>query len=300
MKAAQVCYRKLLITVDSKLIEHISAVLFDCGTLGIEEREDGLISYFPGSTTIEQINAAMDNAKGILNGLGLSSEFTFTIEDLPHTDWTTEWKKGLNPIEAGDKLVILAPWHEYSGDRLRIVIEPAMAFGTGHHATTLMCLEEIEAAALNTKDSLLDIGTGTGILAIAAARLGFTQVIAIDNDPVAVETARENVELNNAARVEVVQNTSNDLNIAPRARGFDTIVCNLTSETIKNLLDKILEAAAPNGTIILSGILKEQEAEIFHYLSLRNIKYVRVKNIGDWVCLSFTPGNCTPLRVAVS
>jgi ribosomal protein L11 methyltransferase len=293
-------YRKLLIAVDSKLIELISAVLFDSGTLGIEEGDDGLIAYFSGETTIEQIHAIMDSAKHILNGLGLSCRFTFTIEDLPHTDWTTEWKKGLNPIEAGDKLVILAPWHEYSGNRLRITIEPAMAFGTGHHATTFMCLEEIEAAAQDNNKSLLDIGTGTGILAIAAARLGFTRVAAIDTDPVAVETARKNVELNNAAGVEVTQNTPDGLNIRPPDRGFDTIVCNLTSETIKNLLDKILDVAASKGTVILCGILKEQEAEIFHYLSLRNIKNIRAEYSGDWVCMSFTRGHSAPLCGAVS
>ncbi|RMG67204.1 MAG: 50S ribosomal protein L11 methyltransferase [Nitrospirae bacterium] len=184
----------------------------------------------------------------------------------------------------GDSLVVVAPWHKYSGDRIKIIIEPGMAFGTGHHGTTRMCLEEIEELARRGCRSLLDVGTGTGILAIAARKLGFTEVVGVDIDPEAVTIAVENARINGVEEVRFFCKPVREVE-----GSFDLIAANLTAQTIKDLMDDMLRHLKGDGFLILSGILSEQKEEIEELLRQRGISCLKVRELEGWLTFLASP-----------
>jgi len=256
------------------------ALILDGPCSGIEEREDGFLACFPEGTSRGAILNIMTRGKERVAASGIMDTYEIGIEEIPHTDWSVQWKERFIPVETGEKIVIVAPWHIVEGTRIPIVIEPAMAFGTGDHATTQLCLEAVEHSARKIPGgSLLDIGTGTGILAIAGARLGFGHVTAIDNDPVAVEIAQQNSVMNRTPWIDV---SDTPLNAVPGK--YDVITANLTSETIKTLFRDILKRLTRGGTCIFSGILDSQKDAMLAFFSGQGILDVSVQERGGW-CL---------------
>lgn len=174
-------------------------------------------------------------------------------------DWEHSWKRFIKPRRVGKTFWVTPPWLTPPKFRRRrvITIEPGMAFGTGTHATTRGCMEFLEVAAEklgNKKFTGLDVGTGAGILAIALAMLGATDIWAIDNDPVAVKVARENLRANGVeAKVRL-----SGIKLTAIRRAFAVVVANLTAETILELTEALVKRAAPKGFIILSGILHQK------------------------------------------
>lgn len=254
--------------------------LFDIGALGIEEKDDGIIAFFPQEIDRKELTESLEVLREMLKEAG--DRLSFRIERLKGKDWNREWKKGIKPIFVGDRLVILAPWHRYNGDRERIVIEPGMAFGTGHHPSTEICLEVIERISKERKGSLLDIGTGTGILAIAASILGFRPVVAIDIDPTAIETARKNLTLNHAQNIRLIHASPQGI----KGR-FSCIAANLTAVSIMQSLEAILSLREGNSTTILSGILKGQEVALLKTLNHTGIYSVDVVEKEGWIGMVF-------------
>jgi ribosomal protein L11 methyltransferase len=230
----------------------------EAGALGTESREapDALISvvaYFAAPPESEGIRAALFDALRLYE-LPSSSVHAMTLGEVADKDWLGEWKKGWQPVAVGARLVIAPPWSEVpeqEAGRIVIRIEPGMAFGTGTHETTRLCLAAIERYFRG--GSLLDVGTGTGILAIAAALLyAQSRVEACDTDADAVSIARENARLNNVAgrigfRVGSVEATTGS---------FDVVCANLTADVIAPLLPALVGATC--GRLILSGILDSQ------------------------------------------
>ena len=153
-----------------------------------------------------------------------------------------------------------------------------MAFGTGEHPTTLLCLEAIEECAFSGRSgSLLDIGTGTGILAIAAAKLGFSDITAIDNDPVAVKIALDNIRKNNITNTKI-----SDDPLSSIKGTFNVVVANLTSETIKTLFDDIVKRLNKGGTGIFSGILEEQVDDMLSFFRSRGMQHAESREQNGW------------------
>jgi ribosomal protein L11 methyltransferase len=258
--------------------------LYSCS--GVEEHDNGFYAYFSiikDEELKEIISDLIIKAKRSL----LEGVFTYEIEQIPLIDWAEDWKKYYKPIRVGKKITIRAPWHDEDSGRINILIVPSMAFGTGEHPTTQMCIAEIEKIATNRLPrSLLDIGTGSGILAIAASKLGFSDILALDIDLLALEKARENIILNGAKNIELSSQPLERLN-----KRFDVVVANLTAKIIKDNIDKILSTMAPNSVCILSGILKEQEVEIVKIIEEKQTQeglcYIRVRNKKNWVTISF-------------
>ena len=180
------------------------------------------------------------------------------FRELAEEDWANAWKKHYHVVRIGQRIVIKPPWQEHKRQPDEVVIEldPGMAFGTGLHPTTRMCLQAVEEH-LKPGDRVLDLGTGSGILAIAAAKLGAGSVLALDNDPLAVRTA-----LSNAKSNEVQNVVTAELGSLDKAAGeFDLVLVNILARVIIELADQgLVDRVRPTGLIILAGIVVEQEA----------------------------------------
>lgn len=204
---------------------------------------------------------------------------TRTVED---QDWVRATQSQFEPIPVGERLLIVPSWHVQEAlrredGRLALVIDPGLAFGTGSHPTTHMCLEWLEQADLGGK-RVIDYGCGSGILAIAAARLGAAQVIGIDIDPQALVSARENARVN---RVEVAVQSSSD----PLPPPADVVVANILSNPLKLLAPMLVSLVAPGGALVLSGVLERQIDEVGQfYGETLPVTAWRVRD--GWACLA--------------
>lgn len=198
-------------------------------------------------------------------------------------DWTEAWKKRLRVLRVGDRIVIQPSWLEYAPEPGDIVIrlDPGMAFGTGLHPTTQMCLHSLEGLVRPGMD-VLDVGTGSGILAIAAAKLGAKSVLAVDNDPQAVRVARSNIVSNDAH--EIVQVRRGPLSDVDRS--YDVVVVNILARVIVELLEEGLsERLGIDGIFIAAGITEDKAYEVTAAFEERGLKLLDQLRQDDWVSL---------------
>ncbi len=210
------------------------------------------------------------------------AQFQFIDEE----DWAEAWKTHYKPITIGTRLLIQPAWLPLEGkDRLPILLDPGMAFGTGTHPTTQLCLVAIEDY-LQTGQSVIDIGCGSGILSIAAAKLGAGQVLAIDIDSVALQNARKNIELNDATDIVMLSHGSLDLLLQeiPSARvPAHLVVANIITKTLEELIySGLSQIILPAGTLILSGILDHQVAIIQSACEEANLRIIETRSLDDW------------------
>ena len=269
------------VPVESK--EALLSKLRDMGSLGFIERDENTAAYFDAAKDIRQIIDELSAFREVLKASGLDPEFSFTHGLLADKDWNEDWKKSFVPIEAGDNLLIVPSWIKPETERTVIVIEPGRAFGTGHHETTRTCLGLIEKYARDNKGKRhLDIGTGSGILAIGAIILGLDSAVGVDTDPPAVEAARYNIELNSVRNVTIMLG-----DVSSVEGRFDLITANLISETLINIAGQISERLAPNGIAILSGMLTGQEEGVIKAIEGQGLR-LNVTIVDDkWVTLVF-------------
>jgi ribosomal protein L11 methyltransferase len=248
----------LTLTTDLPLADALSSELWDHGASGVEVR-DGEATPMPGQPRPPPGRAILvawfpdrDRAAAAADDLGGD------VAEVPDEDWGETWKKGLGPMTIGRVFVrpswIDAPVPEGLAE---VVLDPGMAFGTGTHPTTSLCLAALsDLLAARPGASVLDVGTGSGLLAIGARKLGAGRVAGNDNDPVAVDVARENAERNGAA----IELTTEPL---PDIRGpFDLVVANILANTLVELAPQIAAQLASGGAVLLSGILGPQEEEV--------------------------------------
>lgn len=210
------------------------------------------------------------------------------VRQLAEEDWAEAWKKGYRVQHIGQRLVIVPSWEAYTPQDHEVVIrlDPGMAFGTGLHPSTRLCLQALEAW-VRAGDGVLDVGTGSGILAIAAAKLGAASVVGVDLDPVAVEVARENVRLNGVAdRVEIEEGTVEML--SPRPRSVDRIVVNILADVVIALTPVLAACLRPTGTLIASGIIQEQAGTVVETFESAGLRTVERRQEKDWVALIAT------------
>lgn len=212
------------------------------------------------------------------------------IRQLAETDWAEAWKAHYHVLHVGQRLVIKPTWCEYVArpDERLIEIDPGMAFGSGLHATTRLCLELLEAY-VQPGVRVLDVGTGSGILAIAAAKLGAAQVLALDNDPVAVRVARENVMTNGLGSHVSVQEGTLTWPLpgcgGEGKPGWDVMVANLLAETIVEMAPAFAALLAPGATLITSGIIDERAGQVVEALHQYGLPVTERRDDGEWVAL---------------
>ncbi len=198
-------------------------------------------------------------------------------------DWAHTWKAFYQPVRVGRKVVVRPPWRDYEeapGDVV-VILDPGMAFGTGTHPTTRLAMMGLEAA-ITPGDTVLDVGTGSGVLAIAAAKLGAASVDANDIEPVAVRSARENVGRNDlTVAVRVEEGTAGA--DGPFPGTYSLVVANIIARVLIELVDGITTAVAPGGTLVLAGIIEGREADVIGAYAARGFTVTDRDQIEDWV-----------------
>jgi ribosomal protein L11 methyltransferase len=249
----------LRVELPSALVEAVSSFLFDEGANGILTEDDAEPARIEASVPAaekERVEAALGR---YLAALGQVDAVVTPVE-VAEVDWAAVARAHHRPMAVGKRLLIAPPWDvPEAGGRELLVLEPGMAFGTGQHATTRTCLEAIEELVdAGGIASALDVGTGSGILALALARLGVPDVVAVDVDPAVLPIARATLDANGAAGVALAGGTAVTI-----ARRFDVVVANLLAGTIVAEADVLARTVAAGGRLVLSGILADQAAAVW-------------------------------------
>jgi len=259
------------------LIQRLSA----SGCLGMIENDGALIAYFPETIDRDAVTCELALLKTLLEKAGYDNELACEETLIPEKDWNETWKKEFKSIEVGERFAVLPPWEKLRNDRINIVIDPAMAFGTGHHETTRSCLALMEKYPRKTSlDSFLDLGTGTGILAIAARKLGCRHVVGIDTDILAVDAAKENIVINQVPDVLILQGSTSEVH-----ETFDVIAANLISGVLVLIAPELFTLLKPAGIAILSGILIGQEDEVIEAMGQAGLTLLEKYPDGKWMSL---------------
>ena len=205
-------------------------------------------------------------------------------------DWLTSWKKYWAPELVGNHFLILPCWinlNEKFKDKQIIKIDPGAAFGTGSHPSTYLCLEKMENILFSDK-KVLDIGSGSGILSVAARLLGAKEVCAVDNDYLAINSTKSNFQLNfgNLNKLNTYLGSFNEVILKNQLEQFDFVLCNILAEVIKGMIPNIYKCLRNNGEVIFSGILNSQKDEIIKILIQHDLKLLDVSTRKDWACIS--------------
>lgn len=264
--------------------ELANAVLFDLGATGtvtLEEAGESLKlgAYFEESEDAAALAQEIDSEFALAGQR--QSLLGITVSEVADQDWMQKWKEGFEPLSVGRRLIVAPSWKlpTDAAGRNVIQIDPGQAFGTGTHETTRLCLEALETYWRG--GNLLDVGTGTGILAIAAALLEKdTRVTAVDIDPLAVEVARENVAVNKVeGAIEVFEGQPADY----AGRGFDAVVANLTAEVIVAVMRELAACLKAEGVMILSGILTPLGDDVARAAEEAGLMVIERREAGEWL-----------------
>ena len=266
------------VELDEAAYEAVEYALMEAGALGTETTDRGVTAYFADTPSRERVRDELFEALRIYE-LPTSSVRDMNVREVAQRDWLEEWKQNWQPVEIG-RFIIAPPWSNLKDthDRLVVRIEPGMAFGTGTHETTRLCLDAMQKHFAG--NSFLDVGTGTGILAIAAAKLiPDARVEACDTDETAIAIARENAELNGVSR---------HINFRPGSvedstASADLVCANLTADVISRMLPALVGLTC--GKLILSGILETQIETVRASLHGCGIDDFEITQDGEWIAL---------------
>ena len=299
---------KIELSVSPDLVDAVSNFLTEIGVPGVyqEELEPQAPGDFEVSATREVLKAYIPvdirlehriaSLKTYLNSLtqlfpGLE-EPGYEAETIEDQDWGEEWKKYFKPIRVSKNIVIKPTWERYApaGRDIVIDIDPGMAFGTGQHPSTRMCLEAIEDIILKyrtiKKWRVLDVGTGTGILGISCAKLGAERVVCVDIDKKAAEIARENVMINHVEdRVEIINRDVNTIR-----EPFDLIVANLTAKILIRLRTHLMSLIENGGYLVISGIIDQNKSDIESHFLTGKFTLHHIITEKEWVCYILQKG----------
>lgn len=239
--------------------------------------------YIPeGSDLTDKLNVikfSLNNLKKYMD-IGLGSVETNLVHE---EDWENSWKKYYNPVKIGDRIVVKPDWESYEkkDGEIIISIDPGMAFGTGTHDTTKMCIQMLDEFV--KKDmAIADVGCGSAILSIAAAKLGARKVLAIDIDTVAVRVAQENVKKNNVSDIiEVIRSDG----LAGTQVKYDIVIANIIADVIIKITEDVKNSLNNGGIFITSGIIKDRENDVSSRLTSEGFSIIKRITSGEWVAL---------------
>lgn len=286
------CWRAVSLVAPIELGEAISNFLMEQGATGIEEVDEDskgirLKTYFLQNGREKRGLRALQR---YLRSLRMMDSEIPSIQiettPIPDQDWGESWKRFFRPVQVTSKFVVKPPWFStrLKRNQISIDITPGMAFGTGTHATTKLCIRALEETLKNRVLTVLDVGTGSGILSIVAARLGAREVLGLDTDGEAAEMARENVGRNRVSDVVKIRKGS----IGKIRTRFDLVVANIDLKSLKRMRWPLLRHLRSKGFLILSGILEEEGEKIRqYYLETGLLKWTESTQEGEWVCIIF-------------
>jgi ribosomal protein L11 methyltransferase len=271
---------ELTVPVEASAAEAVENFLFEQGCLGIEELAGTIKGYFHEAQIPYRLKRSLLLFIQNLQDLG----FTAGVPDfrkIEAQDWSSQWQKWFKPIRISRSIIVKPPWENWpyrSGETV-VTIMPRMAFGTGTHETTQLCLSLLEAV-LQPHQCVLDVGTGSGILAIAAALMGASRVLAVDTDIDAISNAEENSVTNHVNhRLEI---RLGSLEAVDR-ESFDLILANINRMVLLNLLLRMRHLLNPEGGIILSGILETERPVLEKAIEDSGYSILRFQQIGEWI-----------------
>ena len=272
--------------------EAVSNFLIEQGAKGIEELDgdlkwERLRTYFPQDGKEKRVLHALHRYLKSLKKISPEiPRAQIKTASLPEQDWGENWKRFFKPVQVTSRFVVKPPWSKIRLKRGQIPIDitPGMAFGTGTHATTILCIQALEERLQKRGLSVLDVGTGSGILSIIAAKLGAREVWGVDIDGVAVENARENVEKNHVSDIVKIRKGS----IGNLQKKFDVVVANIDLKSLRRVRRPLLSHLKNQGFLILSGILEEEKARLGqHFIETGLLQWEEDSQEGEWVCLTF-------------
>ncbi|WP_260284735.1 50S ribosomal protein L11 methyltransferase [Peribacillus aracenensis] len=305
-------WSEFAIQTTNEAVEPVSNILHEAGASGVviedplelvKEREnvfgeiyhlnpddypnEGVVikAYLPVNSflgdTIDAIKESINNL--LLFDIDLGKNVV-SISEVNEEEWATAWKKYYNPVKISERFTIVPTWEDYtpvSSDELIIELDPGMAFGTGTHPTTVMCIQALERT-VQPGDLVVDVGTGSGVLSIAAALLDAKRIQSLDLDEVAVQSAQQNVELNNVQdKVSVSQGNLLD-GVNEQA---DIVVANILAEVIMRFTDDVAKVVKPGGYFIASGIIQTKKQDVKEAIIASGFTVEETILMEDWVAI---------------
>jgi ribosomal protein L11 methyltransferase len=257
-----------------------------CDVQGIEENSGETIFYVNGEEWDVSRQALLDEFvidNKLITFLGR--------EEIQQRDWNAEWEASIQPERATERLVITPSWHAEAAREMKsqhtIVIDPKMSFGTGHHETTRLCLRAIESMDCKGK-TVLDLGTGTGVLAIYALMLGARHAVAVDTDDWSIQNAHENRLLNHIDESQLEIRAGMLASVVNRDEQFDILIANIHRNVLLEIADDLHSHAADHSTLILSGLLVYDGEEIRARYESAKFKFAGQTQENEWISLTFT------------
>lgn len=282
-------YLEISISANQVQQELLIPTMIELGCDGFQEMDNSLLCYIDKSRwTNEKYLSLKNDLKRILQIVSVNSAVEF--REIVEENWNEQWERSLRPIEVGDKLAIKPSWCDYENNDNRIVIQidPKMSFGTGYHETTRLTLRLLEkyidvGFSPPKADSMLDVGTGTGILAIAAIKLGATSAVGIDNDKWSIDNANENVIANRVDdKIEISDKTLTEFTDG----SYNLIAANLTLNTNIELLDEFRRILCGDGTLLLSGLLDKDKEEMIQHLTAKRFSVIELISENEWIAIA--------------
>jgi ribosomal protein L11 methyltransferase len=296
---------KIVFDADDNLFagELIANLLFESGMQGVVEedpklepaedwaedsidrpRQHAVVGYFPKNRQANNHRRVLDDRLAALKE-NFALRYQLSYKELDEEDWAEAWKAFFKPRKIGRKIVVKPTWCSYSADSGDIVLEldPGMAFGTGTHPTTALCINLIEDY-LQNGDSFLDVGTGSGILMIAAARLGAGFVCGLDKDPLAIKVAAANLALNGVDSRKFSLKTGNLLSGIEKK--YDFIVANIFTHVILELLDYLHQALVKGGIFVCSGIFEKNSTLVNARMKKMGFEILEIREQEEWAAIA--------------
>ncbi len=260
---------------DQQLKDILIALLTEAGAEGFEEGRDYLKVFIP------EWNFDEPSYKQIIEQNCLK----YSISVIEDRNWNADWEAGFQPVTIDDFCIIRAAFHEANpAVQHNIIITPKMSFGTGHHATTHMMVKAMGGIAFNGS-KVFDFGTGTGVLAILAEKLGAENITAIDNDAWSIENAEENFNSNNCAKILLISSE-----VIPVEEVYDVILANINRNIILQNMGAIKQHLAKDGVVLLSGLLSGDEAVIMEEARSQDLTISQRFEMSGWICLLLVNG----------
>jgi ribosomal protein L11 methyltransferase len=262
---------------DEAVKDILIAELADLGFDGFEETETGLYSYIDSAKFDAEVT-------GGLADLVSRHGVTYNSAAIDKQNWNALWESNFEPVLVDDFVGVRAGFHPAFGDTVEhdIIITPKMSFGTGHHGTTYSVMQLMRGIEFKGQ-SVFDFGTGTGLLAILAHKLGASYVLGVDNDDWCIENASENIIVNNTQAIDIEKVNNANLN-----KKFNIIIANINKNIILDNLAFLAEATLPGGVVLLSGLLVEDEPEIEAACAALGWKHQETRTRNNWIALHYS------------
>jgi ribosomal protein L11 methyltransferase len=258
-------------TESAEQANQLIALLNDQNFEGFEEDEN-FLKAFIAEDKFDQ--------KGFDEIVALFSSLSYTSSVIENINWNKQWEESFQPVIVEDIVAIRAGFHQpIKNMQQEIIITPKMSFGTGHHATTYLMIQLMLSVDLKNK-SVIDFGTGTGVLAILAEKLGASRVLAIDYDEWSIENAKENILQNHCTKITIKQNS-----VFPIGESVDIILANITLNVISANIALMSQDVQKDAQVLLSGVLKNDEKNLTSVIQQNGFKLIKTIQKGDWIAI---------------